>query len=338
MTSLVGSYSPSPMIGSSLAMWRVKTYMRKVANTDCHVLITGETGTGKDLAAQYIHQQSSRRAKPLLSINSAALPDGLLESELFGYEKGAFTGAASSYPGKLKLADGGTVLFDEIGDMSPYAQAKILRVIETKEVYPLGGRRSVPVDIRIIAATNRDLDRQMARNEFREDLYFRLNVARVDLPPLRERKDDISLLIDHYVQKFSVKFGRTIEGFSKEAMELLLLHDWPGNIRELMNLIERIFIDPPAEKISVSDLPDSIRSPLPKRQEKVPTEREILLYTLSQTNWNKSKAAARLHWSRMTLYRKIAKYHIVESQPEAAQSPGNSVDSRNKFPITVTKP
>ena len=203
------------LIGSSLAIWKVKTYLRKVAMTDSHVLITGETGTGKELAAQYIHGHSSRRAKPLVTINCAALPDGLLESELFGYERGAFTGAISSYAGKLKLADGGTVLFDEIGDMSPYAQAKILRVIETKEIYPLGGRRSVPLDIRIMAATNRDLDQRMASNEFRQDLYYRLNVARVRLPPLRERKDDIQLLIDHYVEKFSCPFGTRNRGVQR---------------------------------------------------------------------------------------------------------------------------
>lgn len=325
------------MIGNSLAIWKVKTYLRKVAMTDSHVLITGETGTGKELAAQYIHQQGTRRAKPLVSINCAALPDGLFESELFGYERGAFTGAISSYEGKLKLAHGGTVLFDEIGDMSPYAQAKILRVIETKEVYPLGGRRSVPLDIRIIAATNRDLERSMAKNEFRQDLYFRLNVARVHLPPLRERKEDIPLLIDHYSQEFSRRFGQQIEGFSEEAMELLLRYDWPGNIRELMNLIERIFIDPPREKIDVADLPESMRYPLPVRQESAPAEREILLYTLSQTNWNKSKAAERLHWSRMTLYRKIAKYHIVASHPEANETPGEPANSCNNFTVSATK-
>src|SRR5215813_11497791 len=270
------------LVGSSLAIWKVKTYLRKVAQTDSHVLITGETGTGKELAAQYIHHHSARSAKPLVTINCAALPDGLLESELFGYERGAFTGATSSYAGKLKLADGGTVLFDEIGDMSPYAQAKILRVIETKEVYPLGGRRSVPLDIRIMAATNRDLDRRMASNEFRQDLYFRLNVARVHLPRLGERKEDIPLLTNHYVQKFSAQLGRAIEGFSDEAMERLLSYDWPGNIRELMNLIERIFIDPPQGKIEVADLPESMRYPLPERKKSVPVERELLLYTLSQ--------------------------------------------------------
>src|SRR5215813_1705252 len=325
------------LVGSSLAIWKVKTYLRKVAQTDSHVLITGETGTGKELAAQYIHHHSARRAKPLVTINCAALPDGLLESELFGYERGAFTGATSSYFGKLKLADGGTVLFDEIGDMSPYAQAKILRVIETREVYPLGGRRSVPLDIRIIAATNRDLDQRMASNEFRQDLYFRLNVARVRLPPLRERKDDIQLLIDHYEEKFAGQFGRGIEGFRDEAMERLLSHDWPGNIRELMNLIERIFIDPPGEEIGIADLPQTMRGALLPRQDTVPPERELLLYTLSQTNWNKSKAAERLHWSRMTLYRKIAKYQIVASHPEATEAAAEPTNRRNNFAVSVTK-
>lgn len=325
------------LIGSSLAIWKVKTYLRKVAMTDSHVLITGETGTGKELAAQYIHHHSARRAKPLVTINCAALPDGLLESELFGYERGAFTGATSSYAGKLKLADGGTVLFDEIGDMSPYAQAKILRVIETKEVYPLAGRRSVPLDIRIIAATNRNLDQRMANGEFRQDLYFRLNVAQFHLPPLRERKEDIPLLTDHFLQQFGAQFGRTIEGFSDEAMERLLSHDWPGNIRELMNVIERIFIDPPQGKVTVADLPKSMQNRAPVLQETKPAEREILLYALSQTNWNKSKAAERLHWSRMTLYRKIAKYRIVESHPEATESPVEPAKSCNNFPLSVTK-
>ena len=334
----MAQFSPAmSLIGSSLAMWKVRTYLRKVALTDSHVLITGETGTGKELAAQYIHHHSARRAKPLVTINCAALPDGLLESELFGYERGAFTGATTSYSGKLKLADGGTVLFDEIGDMSPYAQAKILRVIETKEVYPLGGRRSVPLDIRIIAATNRDLDQRMASNEFRQDLYFRLNVARVHLPPLRERKEDIPLLTDHFVQKFSSQFGRGIEGFNEETMERLLSYDWPGNIRELMNLTEWIFIDPPGEKIGVADLPESMRYPLPGRQETVLAERELLLYALSQTHWNKSQAAARLNWSRMTLYRKIAKYHIVERQPEAGEITSQLPNSCNTFTVSVTK-
>ena len=307
---------PEELIGESLSIRRIKAYLPKLAEVDSHVLITGETGTGKELTAQYIHQQSVRRAKPLVSINCAALPDGLLESELFGYERGAFTGAVSSYAGKLKLGDGGTVLFDEIGDMSPYAQAKILRVIESKEVYPLGGKRGVPLDIRIIAATNQDLERLVSKNEFRQDLYFRLNVARVHLPPLRERKEDIPLLVNRYVQEFSRRFGREVKGFSNEAMELLLCYEWPGNIRELKNLIEAIFIDPPNDTIGIADLPGSIRKQFQPPEPAIPTERELLLYALSSTNWNKSKAAEKLHWSRMTLYRKMAKHHIEESMLE----------------------
>jgi DNA-binding NtrC family response regulator len=308
------------IIGNSIAIWKVTTYLRKVAVTDSHVLITGETGSGKELAARYIHDHSRRRGKPFIAINCAALPDGLLESELFGYERGAFTGAVTAYAGKLKLADGGTVLFDEIGDMSLYAQAKILRVIEAKEVYPLGGRRSAPLDVRIIAATNKDLDRKVSKSEFRQDLYYRFDVARVRLPSLRERKDDIPLLIDHYVQNFTRQFGRNIAGFSEEAMELLQSYDWPGNVRELMNLIERIFIDPPTKKIDAGDLPESMRSRESTHRDAAPEERELLLYTLSQTNWNKSQAAERLHWSRMTLYRKLSKYHIKDSNVESSTS------------------
>jgi transcriptional regulator with PAS, ATPase and Fis domain len=265
------------------------------------------------------------------------LPDGLFESEIFGYDRGAFTGAVSCYPGKLKLADGGTVLLDEIGDMSSYGQAKILRVLETKEVYPLGGRRSVPVDVRIIAATNRQLERQMTRNEFREDLYFRLNVARIDLPPLRARTDDIPLLLDYFAEKFSSRSGREILGFTDKALEVLQRYDWPGNVRELMNLIERIFIDPPAGKIDIPDLPECMRSPLLSSRDAAPEERELLLYTLSQTNWNKTQAAERLRWSRMTLYRKIAKYHIDETKPENSEAVMCPDISRNNSAARVTK-
>ena len=199
-------------------MCRVKAYLRKLAVVDSHVLITGETGTGKELTAQYIHQHSARYSKPFIAINCAAIPDGLLESELFGYEKGAFTGAHTAYAGKLKLADGGTVFLDEIGDMSPYTQAKILRVIESKEVYPLGAKRSVPLDIRVIAATNCDLENLVAKKDFRQDLYFRLNVARVKLPPLRDRKEDIECLVTYYLQVFNEQFGRKISGFTEEAL------------------------------------------------------------------------------------------------------------------------
>ncbi len=306
-----GPAERQPLIGESFQTRGIKPYLLKVAAVESHALVTGETGTGKELAARFIHQQSARRDKPLVAINCAALPDGLVESELFGYEKGAFTGAHSTYAGKLKFADGGTVIFDEIGDMSLYAQAKILRVIESKEVYPLGGKRGIPLDIRIIAATNQDLDRLVADKRFRKDLYYRLNIARVHLPPLRERKEDIPRLLTYYLEEFNALQGRALQGFTDEALELLLRYDWPGNIRELKNVIEAIFIDPPMERIAIKDLPEPIR---PQGQSVVLTERELLLSALCSMNWNKSKAAEQLHWSRMTLYRKMAKYHILESK------------------------
>jgi DNA-binding NtrC family response regulator len=188
-----------------------------------------------------------------------------------------------------------------------------------------------------MAATNRDLDHEMASNGFRQDLYYRLNVARIKLPPLRERKEDIPLLIEHFAQKFSGQFGRQIEGFTDEALDLLKKNDWPGNIRELMNLIERIFIDPPAGKINVGDLPESMQSPGLSRQNAIPEERELLLSALSQTNWNKSQAAERLHWSRMTLYRKMAKHHIRQSTPEQLQRAVAVRTSRNNLGADVTK-
>jgi len=297
------------LIGESLP---IRGDLLKIAAVDSHVLVTGETGTGKELTARFIHRHSARRDKPLVAINCAALPDGLVESELFGYEKGAFTGAHATYAGKLKLADGGAVIFDEIGDMSLYAQAKILRVIESKEVYPLGGRRGVPLDVRIVAATNQDLDRLVADKRFRKDLYYRLNIARVHLPPLRERQEDIPRLLDYYLGEFNARAGRALQGFTEEALDSLLRYDWPGNIRELKNMIEAIFIDPPLERIATKDLPEPIR---PQGQTRVVrTERERLLSALCSMNWNKSKAAEQLHWSRMTLYRKMAKYHILESK------------------------
>jgi len=228
------------LIGDSAPMVRIKRRLEQVSATDCTVLITGETGTGKERVAEHIHQHSPRQGKPLVRINCAALPDGLLESELFGYERGAFTGANASYEGKLKLAEGGTVFFDEIGDMSPYAQAKILRVIETKEAYRLGGRRSIPFDFRVLGATNQDLERLVAENRFRKDLFFRLDVARIHLPPLKERKEDIPLLVDHYLKTYNTRFRRQIEGLTPEAWSCVLHYQWPGNVRELNNVLARI--------------------------------------------------------------------------------------------------
>jgi len=275
-------------IGNSLSVKQIKSYIKRVAATDSSILITGETGTGKEV-----------------------VPDSLLESGLFGYERGAFTGAVSSRRGKLELANGGTVFLDEIGDMSPYAQAKILRVIESKEVQRLGGKKDVSLDIRFIAASNRDLDSMSTDDRFRKDLYFRLNVARVHIPPLRERRSDLSLLFDHFIQEFNGRFRREIEGFTQNSLQSLLNYDWPGNVRELRNLVEACFLNLPRRRVVVLDLPDQIRKRLAPCANVANDERERLLTALSSTHWNKSEAARQLHWSRMTLYRKMVKYQIA---------------------------
>jgi DNA-binding NtrC family response regulator len=300
------------MVGESRAMCDIKAHLGRVARTGSTVLITGETGTGKELIAEMIHRQSPRRHGPFVCINCAAIPDALLESELFGYERGAFTGALSMRDGLLKQASGGTIFFDEIGDMSLYAQAKMLRAIETKTVCPLGGKRSTAVDIRIIAATNQDLKRLMEEGKFRQDLYFRLNVTRLHLPPLRQRREDIPLLLTHYLQELNRRFGSEVQGFTEQALTCLIRYEWPGNVRELKNLVEAIMVNHPSPWIDVEDCPELLSH---ESQEEAPpqTERDRLLAVLFSTNWNKSKAAQQLHWSRMTLYRKIEKYHLVSS-------------------------
>ena len=244
------------MLGKSLCMQALRGYIAKVASTDSNVLLTGETGTGKELAAELIHRSSRRRQSPFVCINCAAIPDTLLESELFGYERGAFTGAHAFKEGTLKLADGGSVFFDEIGDMSLYAQAKILRAIESKEVHRLGGKASIPLNVRLIAATNQDLERLVAEGKFRTDLYFRLNVARIHLPPLRDHKEDIPPLCEHHIRELNRQFGLEVEGFSEEAFAYVLRYNWPGNVRELKNFIEATFVNLPSRRISLMDLPD----------------------------------------------------------------------------------
>ncbi|MCF6155888.1 MAG: sigma-54-dependent Fis family transcriptional regulator [Candidatus Brocadia sp.] len=300
------------MIGENVQMREIKTYIGKAASTDSNVLITGETGTGKELAAELIHRNSPRSKKPFVCINCTAIPDSLLESELFGYERGAFTGADSLKEGKLKHAEGGTVFFDEIGDMSLYHQAKILRAIESKEVQRVGGKGSIPLDIRIIAATNQDLDQLVEEDKFRKDLYFRLNVARIHLPPLRDRKEDIPFLLGFYIRELNRRFGREVECLAKDALEYLLCYDWPGNVRELKNLLEATYVNLSSRRISLSDLPEQFRRRIGETGGLPRSELDLLLSTLMSTNWNKSKAAQKLHWSRMTLYRKMAKYHIMK--------------------------
>jgi transcriptional regulator with PAS, ATPase and Fis domain len=302
-------------------MREINAYIGQVASTDSTVLITGETGTGKELVAELIHRRSPRAGKPFVSINCAAIPEGLLESELFGYERGAFTGAHAQKEGALKLANQGTAFFDEIGDMNPEGQAKILRAIESREIRRLGGKGNIPLNLRVIAATNQDLEQRVAEGKFRKDLYFRLNVARIFLPPLRDRKEDIPALLGHYIEELNRRLGREVEGLTEDAMDPLIHYEWPGNVRELKNLLEAIYVTLHSRRIAFTDLPDQFRR-LVKTERLPEDERGRLLAALLATKWNKSQAAQKLHWSRMTLYRKMTKYHIVKGgAADGAASP-----------------
>jgi DNA-binding NtrC family response regulator len=301
------------MVGASAAMREMRDYLARVADTDTNVLVTGETGTGKELVARLIHGGSRRHRGAFVPVNCAALPEGLLETELFGHERGAFTGAHSGRPGALAAAHGGTVFLDEVGDMSLLGQAKILRAIETREVQRVGGRRGMAVDVRVIAATNHDLERAVADRTFRSDLYFRLNVARIHLPPLRERRDDIPLLLAHHVRDLNRRFGRHVEGPTPEVSAVLAGYDWPGNVRELRNVLEACFVTVRSGRIGYADLPERFRRALRLAPVRTPDERTRVLSALAAANWNKSLAARQLQWSRMTLYRKIAKYRLVRS-------------------------
>jgi len=303
------------LVGQSAAMQAIKTYIQRVAQTSSNVLITGETGTGKELIAKLIHRNSPRADKALVCINCAAIPDTLLESELFGSERGAFTGAYTSRDGNLQAADGGTAFLDEIGDMTPYAQAKILRVVETREIHRLGGGKPQYVDFRVVAATNRDLEVLSQEGLFRRDLFFRLSVARIHLPPLRERPEDLLPLAHHFRREYNRSFGRNTGGFTPRSEQAILRHRWPGNVRELKNMIEMAFInhDPACQWL---EMPELFCRTVENENLTGADEAERILGALSATHWNKSKAADALSWSRMTLYRKMEQHGIVaENQP-----------------------
>jgi transcriptional regulator with PAS, ATPase and Fis domain len=247
---------------------------------------------------------------PLVCLNAAATPDALLENELFGHERGAFTGASSSHEGKLAAADGGTVFLDEIGDVSLPVQAKLLRAIEDKSFHRLGSTRQVTLDVRVIAATNQDLDRAVEEGRFRRDLYYRLNVVRVQLVPLRERPEDIPLLVNHCLRHFNREFGRSVRGLSPRSMEALCGYHWPGNVRELRNVVEALLVNLAPETSGIVDIPPPVMRQLAFAVGAPVSERDRLLQALTATNWNKSRAASQLHWSRMTLYRKMQLYQV----------------------------
>lgn len=301
------------LIGASPAIQKLRSYVSAIAPRASTVLITGETGTGKEVVAELVHRSGARSGKPFISVNCAAIPESLIESELFGHERGSFTGAAHAAEGKLQLAGEGTVFLDEIGDMSPYAQAKILRAIENREAYRVGGRTSYPVLCRFIAATNCEIERSVSEGRFRKDLYYRLNVARIRLPALRERKSDIPALCRHFIGEMNRDFQSNVESCDEALTQAMLRHPWPGNIRELRNVMEAAYLNTPGSRLTLADMPDWFVQDLEKSDTPPPTELDRVLSALSSTNWNKSKAAEALHWSRMTLYRKIAKYRIATS-------------------------
>ncbi len=302
-----------PIVTRNRRMQQVLQEIERVAPTGAPVLITGESGTGKELAAGAIHRRSGRREKAFVKVNCACIPDTLLESEMFGHEKGAFTGALQKHIGKLELADGGTIFFDEIGDMTPAAQPKLLRVLQDGEYQRLGGAETLRTDARIIAATNRDIGELLAEKRFREDLFYRLSVVTIHLPPLRERKDDLEPLLQHFLEVFNRTYGRAIRGFSEPVKEILFRHDWPGNVRELRNCLERavIFCDTdvigeehlPAQYLKLRDqgFPDSLEAVYAK------LSRERIREALARSSGEKQKAAKLLHISRKTLYNRMKK-------------------------------
>lgn len=278
-----------------------------VAVSEMTVLILGESGTGKELLARYIHKTSRRNKMPLVAVNCAAIPDNLLESELFGFEKGAFTGAVEKKTGKFELAHGGTILLDEIGEMSPTLQAKLLRVLQEREIDRIGGKQPVPVDVRVIATTNRELHREISEGRFREDLYFRLSVFPLQLPPLRERPEDVRLLADHFIRKFSSEMEKNVNGLTDEAVEFLITRQWKGNVRELENVIHRAVLVTGRDQISVEDFTldgNLLQSPSSGGSIK-DMELDLIMKTLEDTKGNKTKAARILGVSVRTIRNKL---------------------------------
>ncbi len=317
---LEAGFDFSRIIGRSPKMLELLETLALVAPTEATVLILGESGTGKELIANALHQNSPRRHKPLVKLNCAALQESLLESELFGHERGAFTGAISRKEGRFQQADGGSIFLDEIGDMTLNTQAKMLRVLQEQEFEPVGGTRTIKVDVRVIAATNKDLLQEVQAGRFREDLYYRLNVVSLTMPSLRERREDIPLLTDHFLKVYAEKNRRLLKGVEPGVLDAFHRYQWPGNVRELENAIERAVIMCSGEYLRVEDLPLSLRGPGPgaitgeggvkaglSMRE---MEKQLILKTLEETQGNKSKAARLLGISRRTLLNKLQEYRI----------------------------
>ena len=318
---------------------KIKEIAKHVADTDVPVLVTGESGVGKEVLARYVHTHSSRHDKPFVKVNCAALPNELLESELFGYERGAFTGALNDKPGKFELADKGTLLLDEIGEMTPHLQAKLLHVLQDSEYTRLGGKRTIRVDARVLASTNINLEENVANGKFREDLYFRLNVIRVDIPPLRERREDIPVLANYFLCRYRDRYKSTVDEISPSLMDSFLRYDWPGNVRQLENAVKRYLILPDMN-MNLSELKEQTQSttsvPVPVKLKEdnmslkdVGTraaehaEKELVLRVLEETSWNRKQAARRLNICYKALLNKLKRWQI---------------DNRHNMQTSFTKP
>jgi DNA-binding NtrC family response regulator len=326
------TYGFGNMIGRSEAMREVFELVRRMAGSGAGVLITGESGTGKELVAKAIHYASPRKNRPFLAVNCAAIPETLLESDLFGYKRGAFTDARADRQGLFVEADGGTIFLDEIGELPLTLQPKLLRALQEREVRPLGAARSERVDVRVIAATNRDLEARLRAGRFREDLYYRLNVLSVHLPPLRDRTDDILPLAEHFLARSAERAGKRLRGFKEAAKNLLLAYAWPGNVRELENVVERAVALAEGDIVGAEDLPPSMRDR--KNQDQLATalaqgltldqlEREYIQRVLEAEGGNKTRAAQRLGLDRKTLYRKLEEYAAASGEAGAPDDDGN---------------
>jgi transcriptional regulator with PAS, ATPase and Fis domain len=321
------------IIGQSPSMKKIFRIVEKVAVSDTTIMLNGETGTGKGVIARAIHECSPRRAKPLIQINCGATPEGLLESEFFGYRRGAFTGAVSDKPGKFEMAHGGTIFLDEIGDMSADLQVKVLRVLEEGEFERVGGHETIKVDARIIAATHRDLEEEVQKGNFREDLFYRLYVIPIMIPSLRERKADIPFLVHHFLDEFARKNQKVVMKVAPEAMQMLMSYPWYGNVRELKNLIERIVVLKDGDTLQAEDLPEKIRMSErpPGRSREAAAgeegisfqtavsefEKALILSALEKANWVKNRAADLLQIKRTTLVEKIKRYHLERPEGDS---------------------
>src|SRR5215468_7677121 len=316
-----GQYSFANIVGQSKKMKELFELVESVAASDANILIQGENGTGKELIANAIHYNSNRVKGPFIKINCAAIPKDLIESELFGYKKGAFTGAQTDKEGLFEVAEGGSLLLDEIGEMPPYLQTKLLRVLQEREYRPIGSDRIVRVDFRLVCATNIDLDMALRDGKLREDLYFRINTILFKVSPLRERTEDIPLLCDYFLDKFRQRYQRNVKTLGPSVYHLLIRNRWPGNVRELENAIERAVLVAKGTEIAVSDLPESIREEsasatdflIPPHRTLAEIEKMAILQTLQRTNWNKQEAAQILGLYRPTLYSKMKKHEIRDA-------------------------